>query len=92
MELRGLYKRSDLSAAEAYVRYLSQHGVTCMRLMLEYTQVARYQFEKPVGRFRPEMVQLWDDLFSLCERYGVWILLTPFDTFLALEHLEDPPL
>lgn len=81
VELRGLYKRSDLSSAETYVKYLGQHGVTCMRLMLEYSQGARNHLEKPVGRFRPEMVQLWDDLFILCERYGVRILLTPFDTF-----------
>src|ERR671931_854673 len=27
------------------------------------------------------MLQLWDDLFELCERVGMRLLLTPFDTF-----------
>jgi hypothetical protein len=27
------------------------------------------------------MVQLWDDLFALCEKHGLRILLTPYDTF-----------
>lgn len=80
-ELAGLYKRRDMAPAEAYLRMLSEHGVTCLRLMLEYSQGARHRFEQPVGRFRPEMIQLWDDLFRLCEKYGLRILLTPFDTF-----------
>ncbi len=80
-ELQGLYKQRDLATAEAYLSTLKDHGVTCLRLMLEYSQGARHQFEKPVGRFRPDMVRLWDDLFALCEKYGVRILLTPFDTF-----------
>lgn len=80
-ELRGLYKRKDIAGAESYLKYLSEHGVTCLRLMLEYSQGARNHLEKPAGSFRKEMVQLWDDLFALCERYGLRILLTPFDTF-----------
>jgi mannan endo-1,4-beta-mannosidase len=80
-ELHGLYKRSDVATAEDYLKMLSEHGVTVLRLMLEYSQYARHNFEKPAGRFRPEMIQLWDDLFALCEKYGLRILLTPFDTF-----------
>ena len=81
VELRGLYKRRDIPAAESYLKYLRDHGVTCMRLMLEYSQGVRNHLEQPAGSFRPAMVQLWDDLFALCERYGLRILLTPFDTF-----------
>ena len=80
-ELRGLYKRRDVASAESYLKYLREHGVTCLRLMLEYSEGARNHLEKPVGHFRKEMVQLWDDLFALCEQYGLRILLTPFDTF-----------
>lgn len=80
-EFAGLYDRQDLASAERYIRMLAGHGVTCLRLMLEYSQGARHDFENPVGHYRPEMIQLWDDLFALCERYGLRILLTPFDTF-----------
>ena len=38
-------------------------------------------FERPAGKFRPGMVQLWDDLFAMCEQRGLRILLTPYDTF-----------
>jgi len=80
-ELKGLFLRKDTTAANAYFRLLAQNGVTCLRLMLEYCQGENRYFEKPVGRFQPNMLQLWDDLFSLCELHGLRILLTPFDTF-----------
>ena len=37
------------------------------------------------------MVQLWDDLFALCERHGLRILLTPFDTFWTWLHWQHHP-
>ncbi|MBV9396954.1 MAG: hypothetical protein JO062_03185 [Bryobacterales bacterium] len=80
-ELRGLYKRRNVAKVEAYLRTLSEHGITCLRLMLEYSQKSHRDFERPAGCFRPEMVQLWDDLFSLCDKNRLRILLTPFDTY-----------
>ncbi|GGK64431.1 hypothetical protein ACD591_01340 [Rufibacter glacialis] len=80
-ELEGLFRRKNLPAVEEYLAYLSAHGVTCLRLMLEYAQGENRYFEKPVGKFAPNMVRLWDDLFALCAKYGLRILLTPFDTF-----------
>ena len=60
---------------------LAATGTTCIRMMLEYAQHTSHYLEKPVGVFQPLIVQFWDDLFALCERYGLRILLTPFDTF-----------
>lgn len=80
-DLAGLYRRRDLPAVERHLRWLRDHGVTCLRVMLEYAQGRQYYFEKPAGTFAPHMVQLWDDLFDLCERLGLRILLTPLDTF-----------
>ena len=80
-ELAGLLRRRDLPSVEAHLRWLRAHGVTVLRLMLEYAQGQRYYFERPAGTFVPHVVQLWDDLFALCERAGMRILLTPFDTF-----------
>jgi mannan endo-1,4-beta-mannosidase len=81
VEFKGLFRRRDLPAIESHLRWLKAKGVTCLRLMLEYAQVKHRYFERPVGRFVPDMVTLWDDLFALCERIGLRILLTPFDTF-----------
>jgi mannan endo-1,4-beta-mannosidase len=49
--------------------------------MLEYCQGEHRYLERTVGVFHPAMVALWDDLFALCEAYGIRLLLTPFDTF-----------
>ena len=80
-ELAPLFRRRDLGAVEAHLAALAASGVTCLRLMLEYCQTEHRYLERPVGRFVPAMVRLWDDLFALCERTGLRILLTPFDTF-----------
>jgi mannan endo-1,4-beta-mannosidase len=80
-ELAPLFRRGDLPAVEAHLASLAERGVTCLRLMLEYCHGEHRYIERPVGRFVPAMVRLWDDLFALCERTGLRVLLTPFDTF-----------
>jgi mannan endo-1,4-beta-mannosidase len=66
---------------DAYFRSLQSHGITCLRLMLEYAQHDHHLLERPVGHFRPRMVARWDRLFSLAQQYSIRVLLTPFDTF-----------
>ncbi|HWT30230.1 MAG TPA: hypothetical protein VN240_04300, partial [Propylenella sp.] len=85
-DFSGLFRRRALPAVEGHLRWLAAHGVTCLRFMLEYAQVRHRYFERPVGRFVPNMVRLWDDLFELCEKHGLRILLTPFDTFWTWNH------
>jgi mannan endo-1,4-beta-mannosidase len=80
-ELAGLYRRRDVEAVDRHLAHLRAHGVTCLRLMLEYAQGRHRYLERPAGRFVPNMVQYWDDLFRLCEKHGLRILLTPYDTF-----------
>jgi hypothetical protein len=79
--LEGIFRRSDVPAVERYLRMLARGGVACLRLMLEYSQTAERRFEEPAGTFNPDMVTLWDDMFALCEKAGMRILLTPYDTF-----------
>lgn len=90
-ELAPLFRRRDLPAVERHLRWLRDNGVTCLRLMLEYAQVRHRYFEKPAGRVVPAMVQLWDDLFALCERVGMRILFTPLDTFWMWVHWRHHP-
>ncbi|KHL26454.1 hypothetical protein PK98_08500 [Croceibacterium mercuriale] len=80
-ELAPLFRRRDLPAVERHLRWLKANGVTCLRLMLEDARGRHRFLEKPAGRFVPAMVQVWDDLFALCEKVGLYILLTPLDTF-----------
>jgi hypothetical protein len=90
-ELNGLFRRKDMAGVEAHLRWLKASGVTVLRLMLEYAQVRHRYFERPAGRWVPAMVQLWDDLFALCERIGLRILLTPVDTFWTWIHWRHHP-
>jgi mannan endo-1,4-beta-mannosidase len=90
-ELEGLFRRRDLPAVEHYLRHLRDHGVTCLRLMLEYAQGRHRYLEQPVGRFVPAMVQLWDDLFGLCRSVGMRVLLTPYDTFFTWTRWRHHP-
>jgi hypothetical protein len=91
VEFKGLFGRRDLGAVDAHLKWLADHGVTCLRLMMEYAQVRHRYFERPIGVFPPNMVQLWDDLFATCGRHGLRLLLTPFDTFWTWMHWRHHP-
>lgn len=80
-DLEGLFRRKNIQHVEGHLAWLADHGVTCLRLMLEYAQGNHRYLEKPTGTFSPNMVKLWDDLFLLCAKYRIRILLTPVDTF-----------
>jgi hypothetical protein len=90
-ELNGLFRRRDLVQVEAFLRGLRDSGVSVIRLMMEYAQAKHRYFERPAGRFVPAMVQLWDDLFALCERVGMRLLLTPIDTYWTWLHWDRHP-
>ena len=90
-ELNPLFRRKDVAAVDGYLAMLAAHGVTCMRIMLEYAQVRHRYFETTAGTWSPNMVQFWDDLFLLSERHGMRILLTPFDTFWMWLHFKHHP-
>ncbi|HYF24090.1 MAG TPA: hypothetical protein VD929_11900 [Caulobacteraceae bacterium] len=91
LEFRGLWGRTDLDAFERHVTWLRDSGVTVMRLMLEYAQYRKAHFERPIGRWRPEMVRLWDDVVMVCERVGMRLLLTPVDTFWTWLRWDEHP-
>jgi hypothetical protein len=80
-ELAPLFRRRDPAAVERHLLWLRDHGVTCIRLMLEYCHGEHRYLEHAPGRFAPNMVRFWDDLFALLERLGMHVLLTPYDTF-----------
>lgn len=90
-ELAGLFRRKDLAGVEEHLRDLKAHGVTCLRLMLEYCQGEHRYLERPVGSFSANIVRLWDDLFALLERVGLHVLLTPYDTFFMWVRWRDHP-
>lgn len=81
IDLAGAFRRRDIQIVENYFRMLVRNGVTCLRLMLEYYHWEHRYFERHIGHFQPKMIRLWDDIFTLCKKHRLRILLTPYDTF-----------
>lgn len=75
-DLNGLFRRRNCGGVASYFSMLAESGVTCLRLMLEYCQTDHRYLEKPQGHFQPHMIELWDDLFALCQKYRLRLLLT----------------
>jgi hypothetical protein len=90
-EFSGLVGGRDLAAVANHLEWLRQHGVSCLRLMLEYCEHDDFYLENPAGSFQPAMVTLWDDLIALCQRHEIRLLLTPFDTFFTWNNWERHP-
>lgn len=89
--LAGLYRRRDVAGVENYLQSLAENGVTMLRLMLEYAHRDGRYFERRAGTFNPEMVRLWDDLFARCERFGLRVLLAPWDNFWMARRWKNHP-
>lgn len=91
-DLTQLYRRRNVAATQAYLQALRDNGITVLRMMLEYCQPPYPRFfEKPVGRPVPATVRFWDDLFALCEKYGLCILMTPWETFFMSRNWRQHP-
>ncbi|HEX8234433.1 MAG TPA: hypothetical protein VF600_00605 [Abditibacteriaceae bacterium] len=89
--LNGLYRRRDIAGVESYLQNMAENGVNMLRIMLEYAHVNTRFFERPAGRFNPSMIRLWDDLFARCERFGIRVLLAPWDNYwMALRWHHHP--
>ena len=79
-ELGGVMQ-GDLAPVARHLAYLRDSGVTCLRLMLEYAQGDDCYLEAPDGTWNARLVAAWDALVPLCERAGLRLLLTPYDTY-----------
>ena len=89
-ELEGLLGRRDVPAVDQHLGWLRTHGVTTLRVMLEYVGDGLYLEHRP-GEFDPVTVQAIDDLIVLCEKHGLRLLLTPFDTFFTWVMWDEHP-
>ncbi len=89
--LSTLLNRTSPEATEAYIRDLREHGITVSRIMVEYSEQPHTYLENPVGTFSDSMVQFWDDFVALAEEYGLYLLLTPYDTFWQGHNWERYP-
>lgn len=76
---------------EDYVRDLRAHGITVSRVMIEYAQQPHSYLEYPVGTFNPQVVAFWDAFIALAEKHGLYLLLTPYDTFWQARNWNSYP-
>lgn len=89
--LQPLINEVSPETTEAYIMDLRAHGVTVSRVMIEYSQESYTYLENPAGTFSPSMVQFWDDFIELAERHGLYLLLTPYDTFWQIRNWDSHP-
>ncbi|PWK06586.1 hypothetical protein [Tumebacillus permanentifrigoris] len=90
-DLDGLYSNTNMKRTEAYLQMLHDHGVNTIRVMAEYSQDGVHNFESPLGTYTPETISYWDQLFQLCEKYDLYVLLTPWDTFWMSKNWDTNP-
>lgn len=89
--LTTLINQSSPASTEAYVRDLREHDITVSRIMVEYAEDTYTYLENPVGEFSPAIVQFWDDFIPMAETHGLYLLLTPYDTFWQARNWERYP-
>lgn len=80
-DMDGLYANTNPQRTEDYFKMLKEHGVNTIRIMMEYSQDGYHNLENPIGEFVPETVEYWDEVIKLAEKYDIYLLLTPWDTF-----------
>ena len=76
-----LWLYGDVAHTDSYIKDLRAHGVNVMRIMVEYAQSPSQFLENPLGTYSPSVVAFWDRFLPICERYGMTVLMTPWDTF-----------
>jgi hypothetical protein len=89
--LSSLLDCTDPENTEAYIADLRAHGINVSRIMLEYAQDSANLLENPVGVFNPHVVEFWDNFIALAEKHGLYLLLTPYDTFWQAHNWETYP-
>jgi hypothetical protein len=89
--LNTLLDRTSPDQTEAYIRDLRAHGVTVSRIMIEYSQQPNTYLENPVGEFSEQIVAFWDDFIPMAEDHGLYLLLTPYDTFWQSRNWDTYP-
>jgi mannan endo-1,4-beta-mannosidase len=80
-DLYQLWLNGDAVTTENYVKTLRANGVNVMRIMMEYAEQPSQYLENPLGTYRPSVVAFWDAFLPMCERNGMTVLATPWDTF-----------
>src|SRR5258706_4267557 len=86
-----LIGRVSPETTEQYITDLRAHGVNVSRIMMEYAEKQHTYLEKSVGDFSPQIVQFWDDFIPLAEKHGLYLLLTPYDTFWQAKNWASYP-
>ncbi|HEY3268842.1 MAG TPA: hypothetical protein VGM37_18135 [Armatimonadota bacterium] len=79
--LDALFFRGDTQTARDYITGVRSRGVNVMRIFLETGVPRSALIEDPLGRYAPRAVTFWDRFMAMCERSGMSVILSPWDTF-----------
>jgi mannan endo-1,4-beta-mannosidase len=83
----------DIKAGERYFEKLKEYGVNVLRIMFEYSQDKNNltAFEDPLGERNPIVIETWDRIVNLAEKYDIYLIITPWDPFWGYENWETNP-
>lgn len=80
--LEPLWRTGDIASAEEYVAKLRVNGVNVIRMFLEaVVPESNRLLEYPLGHYNKGVVEFWDRFLPICERHGLTVLISPWDTF-----------
>jgi len=70
-------------AADRYFKKLKSYGVNTLRIMFEYAEDRNNLslFEDPLGVQNEIVIEAWDMIFELAEKYNIYIIITPWDPY-----------
>ncbi len=80
--------------AENYLKKLSDKGINLVRIFIEDMAFADAEvhdhvpfpdgiawLEYPYGQYVPETLKFLDDFMTLCEKYNIYVTITPWDNY-----------
>jgi mannan endo-1,4-beta-mannosidase len=77
-----LFNSGDAKSVDDYVSKLRADGVNVVRMFLEAVVPEPGRLlESPLGRYNKPVVEFWDRFLPICERHGLTVLISPWDTF-----------
>ena len=80
--LEPMWSTGDTASAHEYLRELRSSGVNVLRMFVEaVVPEPERLLESPLGHYNESALAFWDHFLPICERHGMTVLISPWDTF-----------
>jgi len=73
----------------SYLRNAAYHGVNTLRIWLESEGARGKWLETAPGVYNEKQAKRIDDIFDLCEKFGIYLIVSPWDTWRIKHHPQQ---